>query len=741
MKVRAVITTQWGGRGYVPLETDQVEAYSIDGAMDTDTDSWTMQIGDPDAEFIDVLKRDNEVRVNLFGLGNGTVETLHTGFADEITMDETGTITFNGRDLSAVAVDSQHPPQIWRSIRPEVLMAREARQLKIADRLKLTPARGFKTYATDGSESYWGVWYRFYRKRRMWMWAEPDGSLNASTLNYTQPVSYYFGAATGTKGSGNPTPDQWIPVERCEIRADKKQRIGEVFFFGHRGDVGFVARAKDPSTTQWIKRPNVIITSGDVHNAAEARIEAWEEIFESKVGATEIKIMVADVGTIIRQNRMAMVNIPQIGLRGEFFVVGSQIVGSAADGLFQQVRLREKNYAISRRKPTDPTLKGDVGAKTQGGVANNLSVDISQSAKNWFIEAAQKYRGPWSFELFLAVLLSIAEQESGFQNKREGGSVIYPGTKDGSIPSIVTDNAGYNKFAATFANESRHGRVKKDYGVGMLQLTTRGYKLAADRLDPGGPIDDELTGGRWNDHYNILTGAAALAAKLGAGTAISSDGRITSVPVTGLSLDPIEANIWQGVQDYNGSGPDAVRYRAEVKARYKETYKTEVADAVLQARADSKNQSISLPGGQVAELRKRVLENTMITFTRASQRDDIRYGLIHKEVLVFLLAFTSAGFKVVITALKSDHDKFTTEGNVSAHSYGLAVDLGNYGLSNPLSDDAMRWIANYQVQLGFSQMIGPIDELVIPLGGYDSQTLKEHDTHIHVGWPLSLARK
>jgi hypothetical protein len=260
-------------------------------------------------------------------------------------------------------------------------------------------------------------------------------------------------------------------------------------------------------------------------------------------------------------------------------------------------------------------------------------------------------------------------------------------------------------------------------------------------MDTTGRFDDELVGGRWNPHFNILVGAATLASKLGAGTAISADGKITSVPVTGLSLDPSEANIWAGVQAYNGSGPDAVKYMNEVKARYKDTYQSEVADAVLQSRADSKNLPITLPGGQEAELRKRVLESTMITFTRASQRDDIRYGLIHKEVLIFLLVFTaSGGFPVVITALKSDHNKFTSEGNISAHSYGLAVDLGNYGNKNPLSDDAMRWIGNYRVQLGFSQLIGPDDSLVIPLGGYDTQTLREHDSHIHVGWPLSLAR-
>lgn len=734
MRATAVITTQWEGKGYSSVQTDHIESFSVDGAMDTDTDQWVLTVGDPDAEFVDTLKRDNEVRVNIYGVGGSQVEALHTGFADQITLDERGLLQFAGRDISSVAVDSQHPPQIWRAIRPEVLVAREARDLKIGDALKLSKADGFKTFATDGSESYWQVWYRFYRKRRMWMWAESDGSLNAATLNYTQKPSYYFGTAMAISGV---TANDWLPVERLEYTANKNQRIGEVFYFGHRGDVGFVAKAVDPSTVKWIRKPNVIITSSDVHNAAEARVEAWEEIFESKVGANEIKVLVADPGFVIRQNRMAVLNFPSIGLRGTYFVVGTNIVGSIGEGFYQQVRLREKNYAISRRVPTSPQLNGNVGTTTAGGVAENLSGDINY--KSAFVEAAEKFRGPWSFELFLGVLLSIGQKESSFQNKREGGHVIYPGSAGTAPHNKGSEAAEFNRFASLYANEARYGRVTQDYGVGPMQLTTRGYKLYADRLDPSSTIGDELYGGRWNPRCNILAGAAAFASKLGAGVSISSDGRLVKVAPSGLSLQPTEENIWQGVQDYNGSGDAAVAYRKDVKNIYTTTYKAEVADAVVQTRQDQKNQKVNTNFGTSAELRKRVLNNSEITFTRSSQSSDITFGLVHDEVLIFMLAFVNAGFKIVVTAMRSDHDKYTTAGNISAHGKGLAVDMGNYGLSNPLTRAAMLWIGEHADQLGLAQLIGPVDALVIPPGLYNADTLAQHDNHIHVGWPLSLA--
>jgi hypothetical protein len=730
-------TVNFSGQG------EKVMAYDIDSAMDTDTDTWNIQMGvdDPGLFVQDMLSRDTEVRVNLYAIGHAGVQTLHSGFADEITLDESGMMNMQGRDITAVAVDSQHPPQIWHGIRPEVLVGREARLLKIGDRLKLTKARGFKSYATDGSESYWQVWYRFYRKRRMWMWAEADGGLNAMVLHYNQPISYFFGERSKVAGR---KVSNFIQVESCTWRANKQQRIGEVFYFGHRGDIGFVGTAVDPATKTWIKRPTVIIASGDAHNQAEARVEAWEEIFESKVGATEITLTVADPGWTIRQDKMAFVNLPSIGLRGKFYVVGCRQVGSVDEGFYQVVRLREQNYAISRRVPSDPSMSSATAASSGGvdSIATGLSIDTSADVRQFFVNAANKYHGPWDFKLFLGVLLAIAEKESSFRNVREGGGIVYPGTANGSPPDRGAVGGEprdmFAKFQSNFANEKALGHSNQNYGVGIMQLTTLSFKLAADRIS-GGPFHDELYGGRWDNESNIMVGAAALADKLGAGTSISSDGKIVSSTITGLSLQPTEQNMWQGVQNYNGSGPDARAYAIDVKKRYTDSYKAVVDQAITSAKAaDANAQPTTAAGASSAELRSRVLNDTMITFSRQSQRDDIRRGLIHDSVLVFLLWFTDAGWPVTITALRSDHGTYTSEGRISAHGQGLAVDLGNYNYLNPKTSDAMRYIGKYQKQLGFDQLIGPNESLVIPNtpGFYDRKTLDEHKSHIHVGYAI-----
>jgi hypothetical protein len=712
----------------------RVIAYSIDSAMDTDTDSWTIQFGIEDAVGFaqDVLDRDAEVRANIYGFGNGAIETLHSGFADEITLDEQGTMSIQGRDITAVAVDSQHPPQIWHGIRPHVLVAQEARSLNIGDKLKLTKAAPFKTYATDGSESYWQVWYRFYRKRRMWMWAQPDATINAMTLHYNQPISYYFGRPgrpTGVRAAN------FIPVQTVEWRSNKQQRVGEVFYFGHRGDIGFLGQAHDPSTRKWIKRPNLIIASGDAHNQAEAHVEAWEEIFETKVGAVEIKLTIANPGFLIKQDRMAFVNLPHIGLVGEYYVVGAQILGSTSDGFYEIVRLREKNYAISARVPSDPRLKSLGPTSREGGaygIASDLNTEGPADWNQYFVNAANKFHGPWDFKLYLGVLLSICEHETHFHNYRRGGSIEYPGTANG-VPPAENDpevRGVWHNFALNFANEAAKGIVNEDYAVGPMQLLTLGYKLYADRLG-GANISDELMGGRWDPESNIMAGGAALATHLGAGWTISPSGHLSKSKITGLSLQPTEENIWQGVEGYGGSR----KYMLEIRAIYNQTYKAVVEEAIATADAQGNAVAAEIPGTS-EELRKRVINNDLITFERRASIEDIRSGQIDDEVLRFLLWFTDAMWPVTISVLKTGHSVHTSEGKISAHSVGKAVDMSNYNFTNLRTDAAMKFIAAGQAITKFSQLIGPNPQLVIPLGYYDDKTLNEHKSHIHVGWPI-----
>lgn len=164
---------------------------------------------------------------------------------------------------------------------------------------------------------------------------------------------------------------------------------------------------------------------------------------------------------------------------------------------------------------------------------------------------------------------------------------------------------------------------------------------------------------------------------------------------------------------------------------------TDNASNVNTSWFDKPDPADPLPSGQKLINRVLALEGRGITFSRASQRDDIRLAQIDDRVLQFLIWIVENDHRfVTITALKSDHSKYTSEGRLSAHGAGRAVDLGNFNEGNPATRPAMIDIRENQEILGFDQLIGPIPELVVPTGYYDKKTLDEHKSHIHVGWAI-----
>jgi hypothetical protein len=661
-------------------------------------------------------------------------------------------MVINGRDFTSVAVDSTHPPQRFKGVRPEVLVRNEALALGIGHSLKLTKVKfpPFQSFVTDGSESYWQFWYRLYRKRHMWMWAEPDGTIVASPLNYNQQPSYYFGDHAGLSKKFDKI--NFIPVETMEWRANKQQRIAVVYVVGARGDkVGFTQKAIDPTMKGWIKRPISIVTSTSAHGPGDARAEAWEEIFESKVGATEITITVANPETVIRQDRTCFLNIAKANVRGEFYVVGTKMVGSVSSGFFQQVRLREKNYAITRRIPSDPQLNNGPGDKSMFGTTGNpgnpagsIAVGISQTiesvsgnAKNWgsyFVESADKNRGPWPFSLFLGVLLAIAHHETRFRNVRYGGSAgpEYPGTTSGVVPNQVSENAAWNKFVSRYANDPKYGRVAPPSGfnqwaVGPMQLYDAYYKEYADKISGTGI--NELTGGRWIPRYNIIAGGFAVRSKL-----------------HGIepALDPGNASqayslIWQGITGYAGS--QQLMY--EIKKIYDDSFDDTVVTAVQNASSQNKDKGpIEIPQGNAAELVRQMISNQNIHYRSQVNVDDVKNGTVSLVLLKAMLAFANAGYQGLVWVFKTGHSYLTTSGNVSAHSSGRAVDYGNFHAGDSTHTAAQQWWCNNAVALGVKQVIGPDNNLcydsragfgTAAANWYGSRVLGEHDDHIHIG--------
>lgn len=146
------------------------------------------------------------------------------------------------------------------------------------------------------------------------------------------------------------------------------------------------------------------------------------------------------------------------------------------------------------------------------------------------------------------------------------------------------------------------------------------------------------------------------------------------------------------------------------------------------------------PSPNDTDLASRILNNKNIHFNNVLESSDIRFGRIDNQVMAFMLWLADTGQEYTVTALKSDHDELTSEGRPSAHGQGRAVDIGFLADvmcgNNQVTSDFMDKLTIYQLQLGFDQLIGPYPLKCLPQGIYDSKTLGEHKTHVHVGWPI-----
>jgi hypothetical protein len=137
-----------------------------------------------------------------------------------------------------------------------------------------------------------------------------------------------------------------------------------------------------------------------------------------------------------------------------------------------------------------------------------------------------------------------------------------------------------------------------------------------------------------------------------------------------------------------------------------------------------------LPTGNA--LRKAVVNNPSIKFTRDTQRADIQFGLIKPALLRFMLNFVEAGHTITVSALKTDHSRYTDRGTESNHYKGLAVDMGNFTNQDMgKASEAQRWIKDNAFVLKIDELIGP-DESLLVGGPYSRRTLDGHKDHIHV---------
>jgi hypothetical protein len=163
-------------------------------------------------------------------------------------------------------------------------------------------------------------------------------------------------------------------------------------------------------------------------------------------------------------------------------------------------------------------------------------------------------------------------------------------------------------------------------------------------------------------------------------------------------------------------------------------------------RAADKNPFADNPSvGQVllmskAALQQRVLNDPALSIY-ACGRNDIATGQIDRRVLAVMEYLVAKGYRLTITSLKCGHSYLTASGNVSAHSYGSAVDIaavngipitGHQG-PGTITEAVIKDLLLLQGTMRPAQIISLMDL------GPPTFVLPDHYNHIHVGYTFTTA--
>jgi hypothetical protein len=140
-------------------------------------------------------------------------------------------------------------------------------------------------------------------------------------------------------------------------------------------------------------------------------------------------------------------------------------------------------------------------------------------------------------------------------------------------------------------------------------------------------------------------------------------------------------------------------------------------------------------GAVKEELARRVLASRRLAIYPGG-RADIAKGVTDVRVLLLLSYLSSRYHEVTVTSLTTGHGLLTASGNVSAHSYGRAVDIAALngtpilGHQEPggSTEQALRRILLLPAELEPKQLIS-----LFELGG-PSFALADHADHVHAGY-------
>lgn len=312
-------------------EINRMSEYDVETSLDIPADYFNIVIENP------IDDRGYGINADIFN-PNDTFKiserygVILNGVADDVDefWDEDGSkIEIVGRDKSMLLLENDAEPRTYNKLKLSAYINKIAGPYGFKARVNSKYDKVLNKIVVEVGDSEWDTIFRETKKLDMWLWCEPDGTLVADKLNYSEKPSYKF------------SNDLSIDAIRMKKFSKKKRGAdikNEVWVRGH-SNKAFTTKYKDNDLTSKGYRRRMIIEDGEAKNISKGQEIAKRHVQERKRGSFEVELTIHGKHEV-KTNKTAYLKDKVTKTEGTFFIVGVRDKKNDNIGHEKIIRLR-----------------------------------------------------------------------------------------------------------------------------------------------------------------------------------------------------------------------------------------------------------------------------------------------------------------------------------------------------------------------------------------------------------------
>jgi len=335
-------------------------SYEIDGNILTPSDAFTMRVGLPDPDHLEVVTAGAHCSIYVnqkLGM-KGVIDEVELEYSKS---NSSNALAITGRDLAAYLVDCSAPldgydqitlKELARKIcSPWSIPVRAAAEANREIEVEESDAFGFGTLPRtqpEPGETCWEFLARYAKDQGLFMWMSPDGALIISKPNDTQKPLYSLRHFLRERENqrNNVLRGRIVraTAERYSHVTVKAQTQGDDYSFGEEAAQIEATATDEELTARGIYRP-LILADYDISTIEQAQRRAVQEVRLRRAKGLKAVYTVpghGDGSNIYQYDQTVEVHDELADLNGIFYILGRRLKRDRTGGTRTVLTLAEK---------------------------------------------------------------------------------------------------------------------------------------------------------------------------------------------------------------------------------------------------------------------------------------------------------------------------------------------------------------------------------------------------------------